>query len=41
MDGSIKDDVSDDGVELHKNYRAMAIANGVDPEDPDLKSCRD
>lgn len=28
-------------VELHSNYRAMAIANGVDPEDAALALCRD
>ena len=26
---------------LHANYRAMAIANGVDPDDPALARCRD
>lgn len=39
--GHFKDDVSDDGLELHANYRAMAVANGVDPEDPSLQHCRD
>lgn len=33
--------VSDGGHELHENYRAMAIANGVDPNDPVLAPCRD
>ena len=33
-------DVSDGGHELHDSYRAMAIANGVDPDDPVLASCR-
>lgn len=28
------------GFELHEDYRAMAIANGVDPADPRLKRCR-
>lgn len=28
-------------VELHPSYRAMAIANGVDPDDPVLAPCRD
>lgn len=28
-------------VELYANYREMAIANGVDPDDPALASCRD
>lgn len=32
--------VSDCGLELHENYRAMAIANGVDPEDEVLVPCR-
>lgn len=35
------DAVEDGGVELHKNYRAMAVANGVDPDDPVLERCRD
>ncbi len=26
---------------LHASYRAMAIANGVDPDDPVLAACRD
>lgn len=39
--GKYKHDVSDDGHELHDNYRAMAIANGVDPDDPALAPCRD
>ena len=39
--GLLKDDVTDGGVELHPNYRAMAIANGVDPQDPILQPCRD
>lgn len=29
------------GLPLHPDYRAMAIANGVDPEDPILQPCRD
>lgn len=42
LSGKIKpDDVSDGGHVLHKNYRAMAVANGVDPEEPRLKPCRD
>lgn len=28
-------------VELYDNYRAMAIANGVSPDDPALAACRD
>jgi hypothetical protein len=27
-------------VELYDGYRAMAIANGVDPDDPALRPCR-
>lgn len=34
-------DVKDGGHELHENYRAMAVANGVDPADPVLARCRD
>ena len=34
-------DVRDNGLELHDNYRQMAIANGVDEMDPVLKPCRD
>jgi len=33
--------VHDGGAELFPSYRAMAIANGVDPEDPVLQPCRD
>lgn len=40
MDGTYKNDVSDGGHELHEDYRAMAIANGVDPDDESLKQCR-
>jgi hypothetical protein len=29
-----------DKVELYESYRAMAIANGVDPEDPAIAACR-
>lgn len=32
--------VSDGGQELHKDYRAMAIANGVSPDDSVLARCR-
>jgi len=38
--GRYKLDVEDGGVELHDNYRAMAIANGVDPAHPALRPCR-
>lgn len=33
-------DVTDAGVELHEDYRAMAIANGVEPDDPVIAPCR-
>jgi len=32
--------VGDGGHPLFENYRAMAIANGVSPEDPALRLCR-
>lgn len=32
--------VSTGGVSLHVSYRAMAIANGVDADDPVLRPCR-
>ncbi len=32
--------VSDGSVALFDSYRAMAIANGVDPDDPALADCR-
>jgi len=32
--------LSDGGVKLYDNYRAMAVANGVDEDDPALKDCR-
>ena len=32
--------VSDAGIELHESYRAMAVANGLDPDDPSLRRCR-
>lgn len=41
MFGKFKDDVKDNGVELHASYRAMAVANGVDPDDPALAPCRE
>jgi hypothetical protein len=41
MRGPNPDDVSDGGRELYDNYRAMAIVNGVDPDDPALAPCRD
>lgn len=33
-------DVDDAGIELHDSYAAMAVANGVDPDDPRLAPCR-
>jgi hypothetical protein len=41
MTGRILDDVSDGGHRLYDNYRSMAVANGVDPDDPILAPCRD
>lgn len=41
MKGTYKHDVHDGGHALHENYRAMAIANGVNPDDPVLGPCRD
>lgn len=32
--------VHDGGHELHADYRAMAVANGVDADDPRLRPCR-
>jgi hypothetical protein len=40
MRGDLVDDFSDGGHELFDSYRDMAVANGVDPEDPILKPCR-
>lgn len=34
------DQVTDGGHELHDSYREMAIANGVDPDDPRIRRCR-
>lgn len=39
MQGAIGDDVRCD-VPLHDSYRAMAIANGVDPDHPAIEQCR-
>lgn len=40
-DGSIDmEQVHEDGRELHESYRAMAVANGLDPDDPSLERCR-
>lgn len=32
--------VSDDGIELHDDYFAMAVSNGVPGDDPALDHCR-
>ncbi|QOI07943.1 DUF6283 family protein [Pseudomonas savastanoi] len=40
MTGEYKHDVTDGGHSLHGSYKAMAIANGVDPDDPALLLCR-
>lgn len=41
IQGRIGDDVRDGGHELHISYRAMAVANGVPPDDEALRPCRD
>lgn len=40
LTGLIQDDVADGGHLLHDDYQAMAIANGVAPEDEVLRRCR-
>lgn len=40
MTGKYRDDVTDGGHELHESYRAMALANGVNPDSPALEACR-
>lgn len=40
MRGDVDDDVSDGGHAMHPSYAAMAIANGVDRDDPVLRPCR-
>lgn len=40
MTGNIND-VSDEGLYLFENYREMAIANGVNADDPILTPCKD
>lgn len=40
IEGHLKDDVTDGGHELYEDYTQMAIANGVDPDDPVLLPCR-
>lgn len=32
--------ISDGGADLFESYREMAIANGVDPDDPTIAPCR-
>jgi len=34
------DQVADGGHQLHPDYRAMAVANGVPPDHPRLRPCR-
>jgi hypothetical protein len=41
LTGQYKNDVKDGGHALHVSYRAMAVANGVAPDDPALAQCRD
>lgn len=41
INGRFKGDVTDGDCQLHENYRAMAVANGVAPNDPILDPCRD
>ncbi|WP_219096240.1 DUF6283 family protein [Pseudomonas sp. UMAB-40] len=38
--GEIGNDLDDNGLALFDSYREMAIANGVDPDDPTIKPCR-
>lgn len=38
--GDLKDDVSDGGHELFDDYRSMAVANGVSPDNTALTRCR-
>lgn len=40
MTGRYKGDVHDGGHELHNSYTDMAVANGVNPDDPVLAKCR-
>ena len=40
LSGRYAQDVEDGGLVLHDSYVAMAVANGVDPEDPCLTACR-
>jgi|SRR5450830_510137 len=41
ISGRFKNDVHDGGHDLHENYRAMAIANGVPADDAAIAACRD
>ena len=41
IQGERFENVTDGGHELHKDYRAMAVANGVAQNDPVLAACRD
>ncbi|WP_278468151.1 DUF6283 family protein [Stutzerimonas balearica] len=41
LTGEIQGDLEEGGLELFESYREMAIANGVDPDDPVLAQCRD
>lgn len=34
------DDIHAGGAELYNSYREMAVANGVDPDDPMIAACR-
>lgn len=34
------DKVSDGGAKLHESYYEMAVANGVDEDDPTIRMCR-
>lgn len=35
-----RDKITDGGADLFDSYRAMAIANGVSPDDPRIRPCR-
>lgn len=41
LNGEVGDDVRDGGCELHANYRAMAVANGLGKDEDVLVPCRD
>lgn len=40
MRGDVKRPITDGGFPLYDSYRDMAVANGVDPDDPVLAECR-